>query len=421
MTLGERKGIYKLLIAASSVSTLIILITWQNLLHIKSQYMDSHWYIELAEGRPYNVMKPFSSRIFYPAIVRLIKTFGNFTIDQSFLIAGSLSLIILVIVVMLVIKLTTPYPQAAVFILFTPFLLSLFKYLYVPDLFHAALTGLFFVLILRHKMWPALLVLFFLCLTRPSTFLLSLVTSIILYKSQRNIALITIAITLVAIAITSFYARLGQPNLHNINGLLYMLLKIPSNFSRNILGAELWTDTIASFWLSRGNLNYSNPLLKMALPDWLPLGSIRAIGIQSFTPMRSLNTIKLLLTHFGVIPTFIIYDLAKNYKWTFNNSPLWLRIALVYGLLSFFMGTSVGATVERLIGYGWPAFWIGAPALMVRYYHADKKACVQLLFCNFFLCWVPWMINQSILFTLFIAFGLHYFTFKTIRKINLYP
>jgi hypothetical protein len=52
---------------------------------------------------------------------------------------------------------------------------------------------------------------------------------------------------------------------------------------------------------------------------------------------------------------------------TFGGDILqpWARIALAYGLVSFFTGPALGASARRLVGYGWPAFLLAGPLLLV--------------------------------------------------------
>jgi len=408
-------------IIALLVSVFVIVICWKDLPHLSS---DSYWYIELAEGRPYNVVKPFSSRILHPAVVRVISGIGNLNISQSFFVVGFLALVALITEVLLMLRLTTPYsPVIGVAIVFTPFLLHLFRDYYLPDLFHASLLGLFLILLMNQKLLVSLLILLLLHLTRESTILLSLcIVLVSLYKSQRRYAIAVFAITAIGMFFTSIATRLGQPNIHEINTFLYMLFKIPFNFSKNILGVQLWTNTLA---LRCSESFPHDPIFTVSIPSWLRLGSIRAIGIYDFNPLRPLKTLQLLLTLFGIAPTLVIFSLKKVRKQILINNSVWFLVALMYGLVSFFVGTSLGTSVRRLIGYGWPAFWVVTPVLMVRYYYLDRRHSIHLLLYHVILCWVPYFVNYfqvrlalSIGIVLFVAFLIHYLAFKTLHEMN---
>ncbi|MHA1686995.1 MAG: hypothetical protein ACTSYD_11425 [Candidatus Heimdallarchaeaceae archaeon] len=408
-------------IIAFLVSVFVIVICRKDLPHLSS---DSYWYIELAEGRPYNVVRPFSSRILHPAVVRAISGIGNLNTSQSFFVVGFLALVALITEVLLMLRLTTPYPPViGVAIVFTPFLLHLFRDYYLPDLFHASLLGLFLILLMNQKLWASLLILLLLHLTRESTILLSLcIVLVSLYKSQRRYAIAVFVITAIGMVFTSIATRLGQPNIHEINALLYMLFKIPFNFSKNILGVQLWTNTLA---LRCSESFPHDPIFTVSIPSWLRLGSIRAIGIYDFNPLRPLKTLQLLLTLFGIAPTLVIFSLKKVRKQILINNSVWFLVALMYGLVSFFVGTSLGTSVRRLIGYGWPAFWLVTPVLMVRYYYLDRRYSIHLLLYHVILCWVPWFVNYfqvrlalSIGILLFVAFLIHYLAFKTLHEMN---
>lgn len=422
--------VFGTLFLALFISAITVAITWHNLPYLSD---DSEHYIELAEGRAENVIKPYSNRIFHPLMVQTLATIGNISTDQSFFVWAIVALIILTLAVSMIIRLVDlPNPLIIIIaVLLTPFLLNLFKDYYLPDLFHAALLGLFFLLIAcaqqvrqqcRWAIGASFLVLFLLVVTRESTILLTLsIVLISFYKSERKLAYAAIAATLVGIFAVSLAAHPGQTNIHAMNDLVYMGLKIPHNFLKNILGIQLWANTFAA-----NQATYCAPIMTMNLPNWLHLSSINSIGMCDFEPLLPLKTMTLLLVTFGIAPTLVIYDLVKNFKKILIDSPLWLLIALTYGLLAFFLGTSIGASVMRLIAYGWPCFLIVAPIFLLKYHHLNRKSSYILLLCHVFVSWIAWLVNgwkfdsvQSTLPILFSALILHYFAFQTLRKTSI--
>lgn len=413
------------LIVALLISLFVVVITWKEIPYLSN---DSRYYINLAEGNIREIPKPFSTRILHPIMVQVLVKVSGLNTDQSFLTWGILSLVVLCLAVSQIIRLANiPNPYIlSVVALASPLLLSMFRDYYLPDLFYASLLGLFFLFTFEHaesqKMyrWASLLVLFLLFLTRESTILLvlSLVLISIYKASERKFALSAIAIALIGILVHSLVGRLGQANIHAINELLYLGLKIPFNFLKNIFGVQLWTNTFAA-----QTIDTCKPLVQMNLPVWLSLGSVRNLGVCPFEPAYPLKTIKFLLTTFGVAPTIVLFFLGKDFKRILRNSPFWLTVALTYGLISFFIGTSVGASVERLIGYGWPCFWIAAPVLLFEYFHIGQKSTNKLLVFYLIACWTPWLVNnlnykssQSTIFVIFVALVMHYFSFRTIHQ-----
>jgi len=100
-----------------------------------------------------------------------------------------------------------------------------------------------------------------------------------------------------------------------------------------------------------------------------------------------LNTFLGLLTNFGIGPVLFVSVIKRNYQCIFHESPVWLLIAMSYGILSYLIGTSIGADVTRLVAYGWPAFWLVTPILMLKYYVLSRRAIINLLIINSLLCW----------------------------------
>ena len=126
----------------------------------------------------------------------------------------------------------------------------------------------------------------------------------------------------------------------------------------------------------------------MALPKWLCFGEVTNVGIYSFDIFRPMNTFLSLLTSFGIGPVLLVIIIRRNYQYLFSESPIWLLIAMSYGVLSYLIGTSIGADVPRLLAYGWPAFWLVTPILMLKYYSLSRRAIINLLIINSLLCWL---------------------------------
>ena len=163
------------------VSVVVGIIAW-----LDSPYgfdVDSQHYIDIAEGRIYNVNKPFSNRILHPIVAGTIAKVAHLSTELSFLTIGILSLVVLLLAVFLVTKVASSRPTVVIAFLVTPFLVGLFQEYYLPDMFYAAILGLFFLCLGQHKLWWRLALLFLLYITRESTILLSLTVALIsVYK-----------------------------------------------------------------------------------------------------------------------------------------------------------------------------------------------------------------------------------------------
>jgi len=106
------------------------------------------------------------------------------------------------------------------------------------------------------------------------------------------------------------------------------------------------------------------------------------------------------------------------------EAPIWVVIGLLYGLASFLIGPMLGASVNRLIGYGWPAFWLAVPFLASNYrwfpeQGSDRSVPVslRLLIWQVSTCSLPWgigLFNLNMMVTLAViisgAMLAHYMT-----------
>lgn len=356
---------------------------------------DGFYYRELAAGRPSQVIKPFSTRVLHPLVVRGVAATDrrfpflslSLSLDRAFLVVGVLSLFGLTFGVALILQETTSSPLLLIPVMGSPFLLHLFQRYELPDLFHAALLGLFFLTVTRHRL-AGLLVLFLLLMTRESTLLL--VACIILvawYQSWPRLAIETVAVSLVGVAVLAVVGTFGQPNIHQLNPLLYLSFKLLYNFSSNILGLAFWTNTYESY-----NPLFCSPVWTMPLPAWVPAGSVHTVGLCTPDPARVLTTLSHLLTTFGVLPTLVLawlISLRGEGGEVLKSPSPWFPVALLYGVLAFVLGTSTGGGVDRLVGYGWPAFWIAAPILLAVYAQrrGDRRAFWGIILLHVLACW----------------------------------
>jgi len=368
------------LIISIVISFVIILFAWK---YIYEYHVDSFFYILLSKGEA--VKSPFSGRIFYPAVAHLVQNFSGLSLNQSFLLANTIGLALLIFTVTSVIKDIMSYAAWALPILLTPFLIRSFSLVFLPDLFSAGLTGLFFYLLYRSFFWLNLVVLLLVYLTRENAIFLCLsLAAVGLYKYRVRWAVAGSVVLVAGILITSLAGRHGLPQEYNMNFLLYLALKVPKNFLYNIFGILIWTNVYP---------DVGHPYLLIALPAWLPLGKLHTIGITPMQPLVSLNTIMLLLTTFGVAPSLLGLELAKHWKQILSENQFWLQVAIIYGVSSFLIGIAVSYDVLRLVGYAWPVFWLAVPALLLRYSELNRRSLGQLLFYQVMVCWLPWIMR----------------------------
>ena len=374
------------IILASIVASIVIL-SHLNIINSKL-ICDSEWYINLATGNYHDVVKPFINRIVYPFLARIVVLLTGVGAKNAFLALNIVSLFVLLTALFIIVKPFIHNKLVYVPIIFTPVLFDLYQNYCLSELFYGALLGIFFILLRQGNLWGTLVLLFLLFLTRENTIILSIVTIIIcFYKRQTKYAALVIVVSGAAMAAISCISHYGQPNIHKLPEILYLALKIPVNFISNFTGVIIWTNTLSLSEVS-AHTWINNPLIQVALPQWLCFGDVTSVGIYGFDIFRPMNTFLVLLTSFGIGPVLLLLVIKINYRHIFNETPVWLLIVMAYGIFSYFIGTSIGADVTRLIAYGWPAFWLVTPILMLKYYSLNWRQIINLLIINSLLCWL---------------------------------
>ena len=193
-----------------------------------------------------------------------------------------------------------------------------------------------------------------------------------------------------------------------------MIFKLGYNFMTNALGIRPWVNTAA----------LCEPLFRFPLPHLPQLGLVREVGLCSFNPFLPIRTLIALLTTFGVAP-LVVFSLlfSKDGRRFFKTSPFWMLLALLYGLLHFFLAIPAGTSVQRILGYGWPAFLLLIPFLMNRFFTTDRAFIMKLSLLHLFVSWLPFLFYATglrvdifsipVLIAVFIAYFLSFRLLKS--------
>ena len=371
-----------IILLAVLATVLILVISWNSLSTLS---WEGTYYYALAQKGPQQIEKPYAGRFLHPLLARLISDITNLNLHKSFFLLGLMSLLILTIAVTCLLNRLTHFPLLILPLLLSPASSQFFSSFYHHDLFYAALLALLFLTLWREKSWvPSFVILLALFLTRESTLLLSLcIIAVAWLKSKRRIIIPVAAATLLGLALTSYITRSSPANVHQMNNLVYLVLKIPFNFFQNVFGVKIWLNTF---------VQVEPPLFTVALPKWLHLGSISAVGLCPWLPIFPLTTLFLFLTSFGVLPLLLRDNLSKYRRRIFTEMPPWLLLLVTYGLISFLITPLLGSSLSRYIGYGWPAFWLAVPALLAKYYRLPKDAILRLVLLHILANWIPFAI-----------------------------
>jgi hypothetical protein len=270
-------------------------------------------------------------------------------------------------------------------LLFNPFLIRSFNEAVLPDLFFAALLGLFFIFMYYSYLWPSLVMLLLLYLTRDNALFLCLaLIAGAWYQGRLKWAVGAALVWPMAMVILSMVTSgTGGDNLYKISNKFYLILKVPKNLLYNVGGILIWNNIHPTVGI---------PFIKIAIPAWLPLGALHTIGICAWQPTIPLRTITLVLTTFGVLPSLLAFILTRNFPMV-QGISLWMLVALLFGCSSFFVGVMVSLDIGRQIGYAWPAFWLAAPMLLQQNYQLPKPVLYRLGLYHIALGWAPWFMT----------------------------
>ncbi len=347
---------------------------------------DSDAYIKIASGHLADVESPFSKRILYPFLVGKIAGWLHIDLGTAFLAANFLCFGLLAYGVAACLEKTVDRPYLALIPLLSGFGFESLSLAYLPDLFHAAFTSLFFLLLLKEQRLAAFVILFFLCLARDNTFFLCVVLAAVAWwRNERFLLRGALVVLVLGVVVSSIMARGGKPNIHHLAEPLYLALKVPYNLLGNVLGIFFWTDMREGM---------GTPLFVRPIPHLFRLlSSDTQIGIV-FDPHQVLTTCIVLSTIFGTGP-LILWHFRD--KWASLTPTLPVQLAMVYGVLSYFLGVSLGNWVFRLVGYGWPAFWIALPYLLVRTgYRPPTWKAAALIGCFLTSSWLLSLMQESV-------------------------
>lgn len=339
---------------------------------------DSMKYMAIAEGNIATVESPFTKRLLYPWMAGQLARAAHLQMGYAFMLLNASALVLLAYCLSAALQKLGANPWYVLFCLSTPLPLEAFHSAYLPDLSHMALAALFFLLLLYDREKWAFVVLLVAFMVRENTLLLCLFTGGIgLWQRKKNLVYGSLIVLIVGSAFGSWAVRLGQPNTHHWPEFLYLAVRVPHDFLSNVLGIVLQTNVHSVF----------PPQYIWKIPPGLQMGLDREIQF-SFVWYLPLQTLIVLFSLFGCGPLVV----RKLYRRTnpFRNWTPPMQIVFSYGLVSFLLGTSLGANTTRLIGYGWPLFWLGLPYVWTKVrLRIRSRDAFLLLAGSLVVAWIP--------------------------------
>lgn len=343
-----------------------------------SQSSDSQWYRMLAEGRPETVVQPFASRQLGPRLVRALTRLAPISTDRGFEAVTLVSTFVCLAGIGYL--LYCAHVPASMFAAtaFLPVWANFAHGYMLPEALFNALFVLLLICLWRRSYGLAVLILVPMYMARESTLLVLLCFLVAGIRYVRPGVLAgAIAASSSGAYVGHYLARNCQPNIHHLPAALYLLGKIPFNFMENIVGFQIWLNTMNA---------KESPLWSWQAPRWLPLGAIRIIGINHFHSYFPSWTLLGWMGGFGILPIFLFFAWRSGeLRLAWDN--FFLRFCLLVGVLSFMIGPLLGASTFRLTLYGWPAFLVALPMI----YPNGAQNRRGLMLTNQLCGWMPYL------------------------------
>jgi hypothetical protein len=340
---------------------------------------DTSHYLHLAAGQP--VMQPFAARQLGPLIVRALVHLG-LSVEQGFWVLGVASLAFFAGSMFWLLEQARAPAWLRWAVLGLYFWGLLFGGMVLPDLFYAALLSGFLLLVWAGREGWASALLFPLMLARESTVLVLLCWLYVGWRTLnwgRKLGSVAAVVT-GALAVRALAAG-ASGNREGLSPVLYLLGKMPWNFAKNFLGLDAWA-----------NLNPS-----CGAPVWhraVHLGPLHDIGYCRLEPEYPVRLVAYALATFGLLPLLL---------WWARKLPrtgLLVRFCFLYGVASYLMAGLLGYSVQRLYGYGWPAFLVGLPMIVgrleVKSLHPFLRSGYAVAFAMLSLLasWLEWRLDK---------------------------
>lgn len=383
-----------------------------------------HWpdaenYILMAEGKAEKAIAPFAARILVPFMARGLAGMASLSLSTAFFMLSALAAGVFFAgaAALLARERTPALPILILLLAGNPALLIPFRDIYLPDAVSMALVALTLWVLLSGRDAFLVPLAFVLVTTRESLVILVLMVAWHLIALRRRIsALLVLAAALSGwIAVQAFGA---QPNAHEMNPLLYMVLKLPVITIENAFGVR--------FWLANSpRVTCDVPWLTANISGIPLLGKIREVGICEPFYDRVVLTYSSLFATFGVLPGAVIAFFHGRRKELRRRHPGYFFV-LAFGLVMYALAICGGRSVERLVVYAWPAFSVGAGMMWMALGRPLSAPVCALGAMHIVLVWTVFLSDQILGLNVVVrqvalAFGLlgNALSFQYVRKRRL--
>ena len=340
----------------------------------RDEDVDSGSYRSMARGG--QVCRPYAGRVLHPALVRCaVKT--GVAPETAFAAVNAASAVAFYVLLLALMPPMRPAPKAFV-LLISPLWWVWGGNIYIQDMFAAALAAAMFMAVflaydrggsgLRESACGLLSVgalLFLMQVTRESSAVFALSLAVLAWRRKaRRLAAVSVAAMAAGMAVVSWSSGGAQPNTNELGGLAYLVCKAVANGVRNFTGIVPWNDGYA---MHLACYYPDPPAWKCSLPAFLQWGNVHEIGIYAFQPETIARTLAIWLLYFpgAVALWFMAPRIGRRMPYMsafgFARMPLHVQLACVSGGIFWLLAPFSGPSLMRLVGYGWPLFWIALP------------------------------------------------------------
>jgi hypothetical protein len=338
-------------LAASALALCCLLTVKLAYLPFAAHIPDGDNYTAIARGDSAHVMQPFVSRQLGAIVAGAAAHLLHWSVEQAFFLQAVTALVF-TLAILLAIAIKTLAPRWMLLaIVVVPFWVPQVQFFTLPDAWYTALLAVLLVLLLLDRLGAAALMMFPLMLSRESTSLTLVCFLIAAWGRLRwRDRLAAVGASVAGSWIVGRLTAGSLANQEHIPQAIYLLMKAPWNFLRNIAGVQPWSNVNTELCAVP---RYSVPL---------HVGTMTAIGTCGFSALGLKMWVVAIFLNFGLLPVLVAVLWWRHRHWPARS--VLLRFVLLYGAVSFALAPMLGTWMIHLLGYGWPLFFVALPLLL---------------------------------------------------------
>ena len=330
------------------------------MLHVLSRKIgvetaDASAYIAIANGLP--TLQPFADRWLIPRVAGWISSGAAIDLVSAFQLVKLCALVTFLWFANGILEHLGTQRYASFFVLLaSPFARNLYELTYIPDLEAVALLAGAVYSLLIGRFVPYLSLLFLAILARETALVAAaIIGAAAVARGEASWAIGTTVVGLAAFVTKGAFRGDTLGNIHEMNAVLYMVLKIPVNAIANWVGIRFYTPT---------GLTCEPRWFSVAIPAEVfgnLKGGIQWIGLCYPDIEWVTRTLVLSLAPFGVgMGVAFVAILRGQAARGLDAERRGAGLASAVGGALWVLGTMSGTWIDRLVAAGWmlPCLWL---------------------------------------------------------------